>query len=138
MTVPLNHTEDSEARIIASLLKQYAEALFKKDLTAMKTLFHPQCVIHASRRTPEGEWRRFTRTRDEFLTALSMQEAPPEFITGDVKILNRGHICSVWAEYEFRQNGKKVHEGVEGFHFVKLEGTWKIVSLIYTAEAPRK
>jgi len=125
---------EMEIRAINGQLEKYAKALVEKDIKAMEALICPKCIIYAFRLTPDGEWRRFTRTREEFLMALSMQEAPPEFIIKNTSVLTRGKLSSVWVDYEFRKGGKRIHEGVESFHFVKPADDWKIVSLIYTAE----
>jgi hypothetical protein len=50
------------------------------------------------------------------------------------KILIRGGIAHVWAEYDFHLDGKFHHCGVDSFSLVKTPEGWKIAGIIYTAE----
>jgi len=50
------------------------------------------------------------------------------------KILIRGGIANVWAEYDFHLDGKFHHCGVDSFRLVKTSGGWKIAGIIYTTE----
>jgi hypothetical protein len=74
------------------------------------------------------------RTFAEFLSTIG---------GGKEKLLERmwaprvevhGPIASVWTQYDFHQDGKFSHCGVDGFHLVKSEAGWKIVGAIYTVE----
>jgi hypothetical protein len=46
----------------------------------------------------------------------------------------RGGIAVVWTPYEFWQNGKTSHCGIDVFEMVKDEGTWRIANMMWTVE----
>ena len=50
------------------------------------------------------------------------------------KVMVRGRIAMVWAEYDFYANGKFGHCGVDSFLMLKTAGGWKATAISYTAE----
>lgn len=50
------------------------------------------------------------------------------------KVMVRGHLASVWAEYDFHKDGKFTHCGIDAFLLFKTADGWKISSIAYTAE----
>jgi hypothetical protein len=46
----------------------------------------------------------------------------------------RGSIAIVWTPYEFWQDGKTSHCGIDVFEMVKQEGTWRIGHMMWTVE----
>jgi hypothetical protein len=52
----------------------------------------------------------------------------------DPKVMVRGRLAAVWAEYDFHADGKFTHCGVDSFLLVKGADGWKITSIAYTVE----
>jgi hypothetical protein len=46
----------------------------------------------------------------------------------------RGKIAVVWTPYEFWQNGKTSHCGIDAFEMVKEDGVWRIGHAMWTVE----
>lgn len=46
----------------------------------------------------------------------------------------RGRIAMVWTPYEFWQDGKTSHCGIDVFEMVKEEATWRIANMMWTVE----
>jgi hypothetical protein len=46
----------------------------------------------------------------------------------------RGSIAVVWTPYEFWNDGKTSHCGIDVFDMVKEKGTWKIANMMWTVE----
>jgi hypothetical protein len=46
----------------------------------------------------------------------------------------RGKLAVVWTPYEFWQNGKTSHCGIDVFDLVKEEGAWRIANTMWTVE----
>src|SRR5687767_14884487 len=46
----------------------------------------------------------------------------------------RGKLAIVWTPYEFWQNGKTSHCGIDVFEMVKEEGAWRIGNTMWTVE----
>ena len=55
-------------------------------------------------------------------------------VISDPKILIHKNIAVLWAKYNFFIDGKFSHCGVDSFSLIKIEGKWKIASIIYTVE----
>ena len=43
-----------------------------------------------------------------------------------------GDLASVWVDYALYRDDEFIHCGIDAFHLVKLEGTWKIFHLVDT------
>jgi hypothetical protein len=73
-------------------------------------------------------------TRDEFAQAIA---ANPSSLLERIwypKVLVRGRIAMVWAEYDFYANGKFGHCGVDTFLMLKTAEGWKATAISYTTE----
>lgn len=49
-------------------------------------------------------------------------------------VLVRGSIAVVWAPYEFWEDGKSSHCGVDVFDLVKIDGEWRVSNSMWTVE----
>ena len=49
-------------------------------------------------------------------------------------VLVRGPIAVVWAPYEFWEDGKTSHCGVDVFDLVKIDGVWRVSNSMWTVE----
>lgn len=49
-------------------------------------------------------------------------------------VLVRGPMAMVWAPYEFRDDGKVSHCGVDMFSFIKRDGAWRVANMMWTVE----
>ena len=52
----------------------------------------------------------------------------------DPTVLVRGSIAVVWTPYEFWNDGKTSHCGIDVFDMVKEQGGWKIANMMWTVE----
>jgi hypothetical protein len=52
----------------------------------------------------------------------------------DPKVLEHGPIAVVWANYDFRLDGKLSHCGIDSFQMLKTESGWKIAAVSDTRE----
>lgn len=75
------------------------------------------------RRMPASDFQKPTPDHDPF---VEMYWAPD--------ILLRGSFAQVWTPYVLRDNGAVVHCGINAFQMVKLEGAWKIHSVLSSME----
>jgi hypothetical protein len=78
-------------------------------------------------------------------TAGSMLVSRRPFVPGQLKpgyrerywdpvVHVRGSIAVVWTPYEFWQDGKTTHCGVDVFDMVKQDGAWRIANMMWTVE----
>jgi hypothetical protein len=75
-----------------------------------------------------------SRSRDELAAAIAGGTTPILERIWEPKVLIRGNIANVWAEYDFHSNGKFGHCGVDTFLLLKTAEGWKIFSLTWTQE----
>lgn len=75
------------------------------------------------RRLPASDFQKPTPNHDPF---VEMYWAPD--------ILVRGSFAQVWTPYVLRDNGTVLHCGINAFQMVKLEGGWKIHSVLSSME----
>ncbi|HEV2448486.1 MAG TPA: nuclear transport factor 2 family protein [Candidatus Sulfopaludibacter sp.] len=74
------------------------------------------------------------RSRDELAQAIAGGATPILERIWEPKVLVRGRIANVWAEYDFWSNGKFGHCGIDTFLLLKTGEGWKVFSLTYTME----
>jgi hypothetical protein len=73
-------------------------------------------------------------TRDEFAQSIAANRSSLLERIWEPKVLVRGRIAMVWAEYEFYANGKFGHCGVDSFLMLKTDEGWKATAISYTTE----
>jgi hypothetical protein len=73
-------------------------------------------------------------TRDEFAQSVAASQSRLLERIWEPKVMVRGRIAMVWAEYDFYANGKFGHCGVDSFLMLKTAGGWKATAISYTAE----
>ncbi len=52
----------------------------------------------------------------------------------DPIVLVRGHIATVWAPYELRDNGEVIHCGIDALNLVYLDDAWRVATILSTME----
>jgi hypothetical protein len=52
----------------------------------------------------------------------------------DPKVLEHGSMATVWTPYDFYRGGRFSHCGINNFTLVRLDGKWKIRSIVFTVE----
>lgn len=75
------------------------------------------------RRMPASDFQKPTPDHDPF---VEMYWSP--------RIDLRGSFAQVWSPYVLRDNGAVVHCGINAFQLVKLDGAWKIHSVLSSME----
>jgi hypothetical protein len=105
-----------------------------KDVVSAKRVLIPDGTFHSIRKQ-DGKQGLRTFTNQSYLMNLpGMQQRLRERIwSPDVRI--HGSIATVWAPYDFWQDGKFSHCGVDAFDLIKTDDGWKIGGGIYTVES---
>jgi hypothetical protein len=71
---------------------------------------------------------------DQFLKGIEGNRAKLLERIWDPKVMVRGRLAAVWAEYDFHSDGKFGHCGIDSFLMAKTADGWKITSIAWTAE----
>lgn len=130
-TSGVSHPEEAAilATVDAALL-----AAGNRDGAAAAKVFTPDGWTFLQRRTaavPEGAVAK--RSVQSFLAPAAGADPFIERYWEPV-VQVRGGIAQVWAPYELRDNGAVVHCGIDAFQLVKMDGAWKVASLMFTME----
>lgn len=72
--------------------------------------------------------------RDQFVQSVAANPARLLERIWEPKVLVRGRIATVWAEYDFYADGKFGHCGVDNFLMLKTPEGWKAAAIAYTVE----
>jgi hypothetical protein len=75
-----------------------------------------------------------TSTGEQFATHLGQVTKPMLERIWEPKVLIRGRLAQLWAEYDFYLDGKFSHCGVDVFTLAKTADGWKIAAVADTRE----
>jgi hypothetical protein len=123
---PVN-PEGSEAVLAAA--QALFDALHNRDSAAIVTLM-----------TPHG---RFVVPTDLGIRESSAEQMGAAISAGTEVLMERmwdpevrieGLTATVWTPYDFYRDGEFSHCGIDAFQLVKLNGQWKIASVMYTRQ----
>lgn len=122
-------TEDSVKAAVNNLFT----AMRTTDVVLLKSVFHNNAIMQTITRNKDGESIVANESIDDFAASigrLKKDSADERIIFETIKI--DGPLAVVWTPYNFYYNGKFSHCGVNSFHLVRLNGSWKIQYLIDT------
>jgi Domain of unknown function (DUF4440) len=122
-------TEDSVKASVNALF----EAMKTGDASALKNCFTDSAILQSIGTNKSGN--NFIRNEQVASFAESVSKLPKgaadERISFETIRID-GPLAIVWTPYKFYFNGQFSHCGVNSFHLVRLNGSWKIHFLIDT------
>ena len=122
---------DERAQVVAAVQGVF-DAINNADPDVLRAVMMPEARVVAVRagRSPA------TSSVEEMASLVA--DPPQRFVermwNPEVEI--QGPIASVWAAYDFYRDGEFSHCGVDAFHLVQVDGTWRIESLVYNTLQP--
>lgn len=120
---------DEEKPVIAAIQKMF-DGMAAHDPEMVKSVMTPDARAVGVRNGKMGT----PRSRDELAQAIAGGSTPILERMWEPKVLVRGKIANVWAEYDFHANGKFTHCGIDTFLLLQTDEGWKVFSLTYTME----
>ncbi len=131
--IPAFAQTGTDEAAIKTTIKLMFDGMRKGDSTQIKNTFMPGATLQTIAKSKEGAVS--IRTDDVGKFAASVVKAPTfaldERLSGiDVKI--DAELATAWTPYVFYYQEKKSHCGVNAFTLVKVNGNWKIQSIIDT------
>lgn len=128
-SVQAQTTEDSVKASVNALF----EAMKTGDANALKNCFTDSAILQTIGTNKSGN--NFIRNEQVATFAESVSKLPKgaadERISFETIRID-GPLAIVWTPYKFYFNGQFSHCGVNSFHLVRLNGSWKIHFLIDT------
>jgi hypothetical protein len=124
---------DPEQPAILATIDRFFAAMKAQDTATLEKLIYTDGVMTVARTAADGSIGHARRPVAAWIEGIKTQAGLDERIWSPT-VLRRGTLAVVWAPYEIKQDGKRLHCGVDSFDMVKADGGWKVVSLMFTAE----
>jgi len=129
---------------IEKVVQQFKESIIQKDSATFYSLFHEDPVIWIGvvknrsqqkrlKKNPENHQNYFSDTYQNFFRYI-LEKGEKEEKFEHVRIINDDVIASITFDYSFRERNSITNWGKEYWQLIKVEGKWKIVSIIYSYE----
>jgi hypothetical protein len=129
ITASAQSTEDS----VKAVVNQLFDGMKNADATRLRQTFADSAIMQTITSTKDGKTSVQTEAVKDFADFVSTQTkgAADERISFETIKID-GPLAFVWAPYKFYYNGKFSHCGVDAFHLVRFNASWKIQYLIDT------
>jgi hypothetical protein len=133
LTIAFNaYSQDSDSaneQQIKRVINQFFESLEKKD-TLLSTMNEAQI------------WRRYNNENPVRIDVRYSKDYLPKMhdlpklkeVALDFEITQRNSIAMAWVPYEFWNEDKFSHCGIDVFTLFEINGEWKVMSIAYTVE----
>jgi len=121
---------DPEEKAVVDTVQKMFDGMTAHNAEAIKSVMTPDARAVGIRDGKMGT----PRSRDELAQGIAGGQTPILERMWNPQVLVRGKIANVWTEYDFHNNGKFSHCGIDTFLLLKTDEGWKIFSLTYTME----
>lgn len=134
----LQDSKDLDAAIAKLYSVISGGAGVKRDWDAFRGMFAADARMHVVA-TREGKSRLVTLTPDDYVTRSGPMLEKDGFFEKESKrtLVSYGDLVHVWSSYEARRTPEDKDpfmRGVNSIQLAKLDGQWKIVSIVWTSE----
>ena len=128
--LPLFAQNSDEKDVIAAVQKTF-DAMAAHDAAMIRATMLPDARLYSIR----NDGAPAAATVDDFVHRIaSIKGDLLERFTSRPSVSIRGRMAQVWGEYEFLQDGKFNHCGVDSVSLLKTDEVWKIATIAYTVE----
>ncbi len=122
--------ESSDEKDVVAAVQKLFDAMSAHDSDAARSVILPEGRLSSA----NSEGKISSRTLEEFAARLGAIKGQMLERIWNPKILIRGRIAHLWAEYDFHRDGKFHHCGVDSISLVKSADGWKITAIEDTSE----
>lgn len=130
----LNAEVTDEEKVVTTVVKQFYEILETRDADLAKQILIPEGQNFSIRENETGVVVKRTNYHDVIDSLAKNKETNFKEVMQNPKVLIRGRMAVLWADYKFYIDGKFSHCGVDAFNLLKTVDGWKIAGIIYTIE----
>lgn len=120
----------AEEKNVVAVVQKLFDAMAAHDAEAARAVTIPDGRVMAVR----GTGKPSNISLEEFAARLSTAKQKYLERMWNPKVLLRGGIAQVWADYDFHFDGKFTHCGIDSFGLIKTTDGWKISAVSYTVE----
>ena len=126
-------SQKGEKDAVMNVINQVFEAMRTNDRTLLKKCFVENPNTFTAFVNQEGKSILVTGDFQKFIDAVgaSKEQVWNEPIWNE-KVEIDGNLASVWVDYAFYLTDQFSHCGVDAFHLIRQDGSWKIFHLVDT------
>ncbi|MFZ4109386.1 MAG: hypothetical protein ACOYKQ_02815 [Polymorphobacter sp.] len=124
---------DPRADVLAAV-DTALKAINTQDAALFEKIMLPGAIITAQRYDANGVLRSGVLTVPEMAKRLRQPGHTIEESIHEPTVLVQRDLAHVWAPYTLDYDGKRLHCGVDSFGLAKIDGSWRLTSLTWTAE----
>ncbi|PCI74078.1 MAG: hypothetical protein COB20_15530 [SAR86 cluster bacterium] len=117
---------------VMQAINGWIETLETGDLSRRAELTIDGAIIQRLVQQEDGSFERLPRVRN-IDTSASQQSVQIERFWDERVFINE-RMAVFWASYDFWVNGSFTHCGTDVFDLIKIDGEWKLGSMMYTIE----
>jgi hypothetical protein len=131
--IPTTGNAQSVEDSVKTVINKMFAGMKNADAALFKSVFSDSAIMQTISRNKEGKIVVLNESLPEFaeLVGKLKKDSADERITFETIRID-GPLAIVWTPYNFYFNGKFSHCGVNSFHLVKFNDSWKIQYLIDT------
>ncbi|MCB0402196.1 MAG: nuclear transport factor 2 family protein [Flavobacteriales bacterium] len=111
------------------------EGMEKSDSMMVYRVFLPQATLFTSYTNALGEEMLEEMEVEKFVSLVANKPSgQPDWIEklSNTEVRIDGNMAQVWTDYNFYVGEQFSHCGVDAFHLVKFNGSWKILQIVDT------
>lgn len=123
---------DSQEAAVVAVAQRFFDAMAAQDVATLREVTLPGTVFTAVRPIEAGGTKLTRIAFDDF--AKNLRPGLHEQMWNPRVSLRGALLATISAPYEFQLDGKTTHCGIDVFNLVKVDGAWKIASLMWTQE----
>jgi 3-demethylubiquinone-9 3-methyltransferase len=130
---PAGHQPGQEAEVLAAV-DRYLHAISTNDLKAMAAMQMPDGMTYLAIARKEAGMEIVGRPNSYWINPLRDDGRVVRERYWSPTVLIRGSIAVVWAPYEFWEDGKTSHCGVDVIDLVRIDDAWRVANSMWTVE----
>jgi len=120
---------------VLAAVETFFASMTARDAEAARSVLEPRGRFFSVRAAPDGTRSVRSFTNQEYLDGLADGAVDQRERMWDVQVRVQGDIATVWAPYDFHQDGAFSHCGVDAFDLIRTGEGWKITGGVYTVQA---
>jgi hypothetical protein len=130
---PAGHQTGEEAAVLATV-DRFMHAVSANDLRTMAAMQTPDGMTYVARPRKGGGTEIVGRPNSYWVDPARAEGPTLRERYWSPTVLIRGPIAVVWAPYEFWEDGKTRHCGVDVLDLLKIDGEWRVSNSMWTVE----
>lgn len=124
--------QSTEEKAIQATIQRFFDAIEKQDTMLFKSTLDPTGQVWVQNRAKDPIQISSRFLGQDVGSLVGEHQFLEKALHFDIKV-HKG-MAMAWVAYEFWRNGKFSHCGIDAFTLMKIEDSWKIVSLSYSVE----